>query len=201
MKKDSVMDRNECQRYVEPFSNRLRKLAEANQSLAEIESLDELLLRLMDLAKEVTAAEASMLFLYRSENHSLEIISIKDDLFGDRADELIKGTVKLKMGEGIAGWVAKTRKSVMVQDAQGDPRFSKKADKQRNFATRTIISVPLVHREELLGVLGAFNAKDKPCFDQEDLAILESLADLAVVFAPVPEITVSVGSAHILSPR
>ena len=40
----------------------------------------------MDLAKEVMAAEASVLFLYNPESHLLEIVSIKDDLFGDKAE-------------------------------------------------------------------------------------------------------------------
>jgi sigma-B regulation protein RsbU (phosphoserine phosphatase) len=135
------MKDNECQHYVEGISNRLRKLTEANRSLAEIESLDDLLLRLMDLAKEVTAAEASLLFLYNSERCLLEIVSIKDDRFGDKADELFKGkgSVKLKIGEGISGWVAQNRKAVMVEDAQSDPRFSKQADKQRGSTTRTLI--------------------------------------------------------------
>jgi serine phosphatase RsbU (regulator of sigma subunit) len=181
MKQDSAMNPDECQRHIEPFSNRLRKLAEANHSLAEIESLDELLLRLMELAKEVTSAEAALIFLYNPNNHLLEIVSIKDDRFGDEAEKLFKGTVRLKMGEGIAGRVAKHRKSVMIDDAQGDPRFSKKADYQRNFTTRTLICVPLVHRKELLGVLSVLNAKGKPRFDQEDLAILESFAHIAAV--------------------
>ena len=85
------------------------------------------------------------------------------------------------MGEGIAGWVAQNRKAVMVEDAQKDPRFSKRADKQRNLTTRTIISVPLIHREELLGVLSALNSRDKLFFDNEDLALLESFADLAAI--------------------
>jgi serine phosphatase RsbU (regulator of sigma subunit) len=176
------MNHNECQHDIEGVSNRLRKLTEANRSLAEIESLDDLLARLMDLAKEVTTAEASLLMLYNSKSCFLEIFSInKDDLFGDRADELFKGSVKLKMGEGIAGWVAQNRNAVMVEDAQSDPRFSKRADIQRDLTTRTILSVPLVYREELLGVISALNSRAKPFFDNEDLAILESFADLAAV--------------------
>ena len=173
------MNHNECRQFIDPVSNRLRKLTEANRSLAEIESLDDLLLRLMDLAKEVTAAEASLLFVYNSESRLLEIVSIKDDRFADRADELFKGKGFLKIGEGLAGWVAQNRKAVMVEDAQNDPRFSKRADKQRNLTTKTILCVPLVYQEELLGVLSALNARAKPFFDEEDLAILESFADLA----------------------
>jgi phosphoserine phosphatase RsbU/P len=175
------MDHNECQHYIDPVSSRLRKLTEANRSLAEIESLGELFPRLMDLAKEVTVAEASLLLLYNSATNLLEVASISDDLFGDKAEELYKGKVKLGMGEGIAGWVAQNRKAVMIEDAQNDSRFSKRTDKKRDLSTRTILSVPLVQREELLGVLSVLNSKNKPFFDNEDLMLLESFADLAAV--------------------
>ena len=171
----------ECLPYIEVVSNRLRKLTEANHSLAEIESLDDLFPRLLDLAKEVTDAEASSLMLYNSESHLLEFASIKDDVMGDRADDVLMSSVKLKMGEGIAGWVAENRKAVMVEDAQRDPRFSKRADKQSGFVTRTMLAVPLIHQEELLGVLNVLNSRVKPFFETEDLALLESFADLAAV--------------------
>ena len=175
------MNHNECQPYIDPVSNRFRKLTEANRSLAEIESLDDLLLRLMELAKEVTASEASIVYLYNSVSQLLEIVSIKDDRFGDKADDLFKGTVKMKMGEGITGWVAQNRKAVMVEDAQKEPRFSRRTDRKRNFTTRSLLCVPLVYQDELLGVLSALNSRGKPFFDNEDLAVLESFADLASV--------------------
>ena len=90
------MNHTECQQYTDSVSNRLRKLTEANRSLAEIESLDDLLPRLMDLSKEVTAAEASLIFLYNSATNFLEVVSISDDRFGGRANELYKGTATLK---------------------------------------------------------------------------------------------------------
>lgn len=175
------MNHDQCHHYIDPVSSRLRKLTEANRSLAEIESLGELFPRLMDLAKEVTAAEASLLLLYNSATNLLEVVSISDDLFGDEAEELYKGKVKLGMGEGIAGWVAQNRKAVMIEDAQNDSRFSKRTDKKRDLSTRTILCVPLVQREELLGVLSVLNSKNKPSFDNEDLMLLESFADLAAV--------------------
>jgi serine phosphatase RsbU (regulator of sigma subunit) len=177
------MNHDECQHHIDPVSNRLRKLTAANRSLAEIESLNELLLRLMDLAKEVTVAEASLLFLYNSATNLLEVVSISDDRFGDRASELYKGrdSIKLKIGEGVAGWVAQHRKAVIIENAQKDSRLSKRADIQRGLSTRTLISVPLVYRDELLGVLSVVNSRGKPFFDSEDLTILESFADLSAV--------------------
>jgi len=118
---------------------------------------------------------------YNPKSRLLEIVTIKDDRFGDRAGELLKDSVKLKMGEGITGWVAQNRKAVMLEDAQRDPRFSKRADKKRDLTTRTLICVPLVYRQELLGALSVLNSIGKPFFDNEDLAVLESFADLAAV--------------------
>jgi len=175
------MNHNECQHYIDPVSSRLRKLTEANRSLAEIESLGDLFPRLMDLAKEVTAAEASLLWLYNPEGHFLEVVSISDDRFGDKAAELYKGSVKLRMGEGISGWVAQNRKAVMVEDAQNEPRFSKQADKRRSLCSRSLICGPFVYREERLGVLSVLNSRNKPFFDKKDLMLLESFADLSAV--------------------
>jgi hypothetical protein len=83
------MNPNECQHHIDPVSNRLRKLTEANRSLAEIEALDDLFPRLMDLAKDVMAAEASVLFLHNPENRLLEAASIKCDTNARRELALI----------------------------------------------------------------------------------------------------------------
>ena len=166
------------------IGNRLKKLIEANQHLACIDSLDELFPKLLDLAKNVTAAEASSLMLYDPKRDVLEFASVADEVIGgDGRDggETLKRTIELKMGEGIAGWVAENRQPLIVKDAQKDPRFFKNADRQTGFLTRTLLSVPLVYREELMGVINVLNSKEKPCFDSKDQALLESFAHLATV--------------------
>lgn len=162
-------------------AKRLKKLIEANQYLADIESLDALFPRLLDLAKNVTAAEASSLMLYDPKRKVLEFASVADEVIGEAGREILKISVKLKMGEGIAGWVAENRKSLIIKDAPRDPRFSKQADKQTGFITRNLLCVPLVYNEELLGVINVLNSKEKQCFDAEDLEILESFAHLAAI--------------------
>ena len=163
------------------ISRRLRRLIEANHSLADMESLEELLPRLLDLAKDVTGAEASSVMLYNPRRNVLEFASIKDEVVGAKVAEVLKSRVELRMGEGIAGWVAQHRKPVIVGDAQSDPRFFRGADKQTGFVTKSLLCVPLIHRHELLGVISVLNAKDKPCFDSEDQELLESFANLAAV--------------------
>jgi serine phosphatase RsbU (regulator of sigma subunit) len=163
------------------ISSRLRKLIEANHSLADMESLEQLMPRLLNFARSVTDAEASSLLLYNPKRNVLEFASVKDQVLGEKADEILKGSIELKMGEGIAGWVAQNRSPLIVRDVQSDPRFFKQADKETGFVTRTILCVPLIHREELLGVINVLNSRGKPCFDTEDEEILESFADLAAV--------------------
>jgi serine phosphatase RsbU (regulator of sigma subunit) len=162
-------------------AKRLKNLVKASQSLAGIESLDDLLPQLLDLAQEVTDAEASSILLYNPKLNILEFSLAKNETFGERTEQILKSNVELKMGEGLAGWVAVNRQPVMIQDVQQDTRFFKDADHYTGFHTRTLLCVPIVYGEELLGVIEVLNSKNKPCFNVEDEEILDSFAHLAGV--------------------
>jgi putative methionine-R-sulfoxide reductase with GAF domain len=152
---------------------------EAHQILADTESTEALFPRLLDLAKNVSNAEAASLLLYNEQRDVLEFAAVKDEVLGEKADEILKSAVELKMGEGIAGWVAQNRESVLIEDVQNDPRFFSQADHETGFVTRTILCVPLLYGGDLLGVINVLNSKDKPGFDSFDEELLECFADLA----------------------
>jgi serine phosphatase RsbU (regulator of sigma subunit) len=162
-------------------AKRLKHLVKASQSLADIESLDDLLPQLLDLAQEVTDAEASSILLYNPKLDVLEFSLAKNEALGEETEQILKSNVELKMGEGLAGWVAVNRKPVIIQDVQLDTRFFKEADHYTGFHTRTLLCVPIVYGEELLGVIEVLNSKNKPCFNVEDEEILDSFAHLAGV--------------------
>jgi serine phosphatase RsbU (regulator of sigma subunit) len=162
-------------------SKRLKKLIDANQSLAEVESLDRLVPRLLDLARDVTNAEASSFLIYDPDKNVLRFASVKDEIVGDKAEKILIDSFELKMGEGIAGLVAEERKPLIIEDAQKDERFYNKADESTGFVTRTLLAVPVLHGDELLGVIEALNTKDKPHFDTADQDLLVSFANLAAV--------------------
>ena len=157
----------------------LKRLMEAHQILADTESLEALFPRLLDLAKNVSNAEAASLLLYNQQRDVLKFAAVKDEVLGEKANEILKSAVELKMGEGIAGWVAQNRESVLIEDVQNDSRFSNQADHETGFVTRTILCVPLLYGGDLLGVINVLNSKDKPGFDPFDEEILECFADLA----------------------
>ena len=162
-------------------AKRLKNLVKASQSLAGIESLDDLLPQLLDLAQEVTDAEASSILLYNPKLDVLEFSLAKNETLGEKTEQILKSNVELKMGEGLAGWVAVNRKPVIIEDVQHDTRFFKEADHYTGFYTRTLLCVPIVYGEELLGVIEVLNSKNKPCFNGEDEEILDSFAHLAGV--------------------
>lgn len=160
---------------------RLKKLIQANHSLAAIESLGELLDHLMDLAQDTTNSEASSILLYNSSRQVLEFALAKNKIIGEKAQVELLDNVELKLGQGLAGWVAQHGRSLLVKDARHDTRFFRNADAATGFVTRSLLCSPLMHRNELLGVIQVINPCGKDFFDEEDQDILESFASLASV--------------------
>lgn len=162
-------------------ASRLKKLIQANEVLASIESLMDLLPQLLRLAQDVTGAEASSIMLYDEEKNVLRFALAMNDVLGAESMRELRTGFELPMGQGIAGWVAENKTSLNVVDAQNDPRFSKTADKKTGFVTRCILCIPIIHKEKLLGVVQVLNSAAKECFEQEDQDLLESFGHLAGV--------------------
>ena len=93
----------------------------------------------------------------------------------------MKAEIKVNIGEGLCGWVAKHKKPLISNDVQNDSRFLKQADKATGFRTRNILCVPLIYQQEILGVLNVLNSKHRQLFDREDEEILLSYAHLVSV--------------------
>jgi serine phosphatase RsbU (regulator of sigma subunit) len=119
--------------------------------------------------------------IYDPDRQVLRFSTINDDQIGDKAAKSLKETIEIPMGEGIAGWVAKERQPLIVEDAQKDSRFFNKVDKSTGIITRSILGVPVLYGDELMGVIEAVNSKEKSCFDSADKDLLVSFADLAAV--------------------
>jgi len=142
--------------------------------------INEVLNRIMDAANRVVMAEASSLLLIDETDNTLYF----HVALGDKGEEVKKYT--LKIGEGIAGWVAKYSKPVLVPDVQQDKRFFKDISKQINFKTKSILCVPLKLKDKTIGVLEVINkiGADKigiDAFSVEDQHLLEAFSNLAAI--------------------
>jgi diguanylate cyclase (GGDEF)-like protein len=97
---------------------------------------------------------------------------------GDAAEAL--KSVRLKVGEGIAGWVAKHGEQLVVPDVEADPRFAKRIDQTTQWETRSIICVPLRSKLRVLGVIQLVNV-DMRQFGDQELFFLQTLCDYAAI--------------------
>jgi GAF domain-containing protein len=84
---------------------------------------------------------------------------------------------RLKIGEGIAGWVAKTEKPLICSDPARDPRFCHRFDEQSGYRTSSIICVPIKCKDQLIGIVEVLNKKSGSVFDENDLEILTILGN------------------------
>src|SRR5438477_4086057 len=137
-------------------------------------NLDSILQTIMDKMAE----------FFRPDTWSLLMVDEqKDELYfaiavGDAAETL--KTVRLKVGEGIAGWVARHGESLIVPDVYNDPRFAKRIDEMTKWETRSIICVPLRSRHRVLGVIQLVNV-DMRGFSEQEMFFLNSLCDYAAI--------------------
>lgn len=106
--------------------------------------------------------------------------------------------LRLKIGEGVAGWVAREKKPLLIADVSKDPRFSKKADDVSKFVTRSIVCVPLITRGKCLGVIELINKVEDGNFGPEDLILLTTMADYTAIaienarfFSKIQELTIT----------
>ncbi|MBM3226073.1 MAG: response regulator [Candidatus Tectomicrobia bacterium] len=123
-------------------------IARAMNSLMDVH---ELLTFVMDKSKEVMHAEASSLLMLDKEADVLRFHVAR----GTAGAALRSATVQL--GHGIVGWVAQTGEPQLIPDAYQDPRFDPSYDKRSGFRTRSILTVPLKVKDEVMGVVQVIN--------------------------------------------
>jgi len=89
--------------------------------------------------------------------------------------------IRLKIGEGIAGYVAASGKSKFVANARLDPHFSPMVDQLSGFQTTSVIAVPIRYQEKVLGVIELINTHENRKFRTREMQILETIADFSAI--------------------
>jgi len=95
-----------------------------------------------------------------------------EKLLGPRFKQLPQ--VRLKRGQGIAGWVAEHREPVIISDAYSDRRFFSGVDRRSGFRTHSMICIPLQVDERTIGILQAINRQFGK-FSEHDLQLMQAL--------------------------
>ncbi|HOE68370.1 MAG: Phosphoserine phosphatase RsbU [Candidatus Omnitrophica bacterium ADurb.Bin314] len=154
----------------------LQKILALNSVLNSTLELNQLLTVIMRTSAEVMRAEAASLLLIDEGTGEL-VFRVALGGTGSSLEEKFR----VKMGEGIAGTVAKTGKPIVVNDARNDPRFAKRFDNSTGFVTKAILCVPLKAKDKVIGVLQAINPVGRKGFCLSDLDLFQTFAHQAAV--------------------
>jgi putative nucleotidyltransferase with HDIG domain len=131
--------------------------------------------RAIEAATNLMDAEVGSLLLVDKDSGDLFF----EVALGEKGERLKQ--IRLKMGEGVAGWVAQHDESALVNDVANDPRHFKKAGAITQFVTRNMVCVPVRSKGRVIGVLQAINKKDEGVFSEEDLENFETLSNQVAI--------------------
>ncbi len=148
---------------------------ELGKALTSSLQLDQVLRTIMEKINEVLRPDTWSLLLMDQDKNELYF-----QIATGTGAEALKD-VRIKVGQGLAGWVAQSGEAVVVPDTSKDSRFFGKVDERTHLATKSIVAVPVRFRDHCLGVIELINCMGPEGFSQRDLALLEALADYAAI--------------------
>ncbi|MDX1994371.1 MAG: GAF domain-containing sensor histidine kinase [bacterium] len=152
--------------------------------------LDSLLSYLMDAAAEITESEGASVLLWNNNTRELFFAATTSD--SPVAKSLLGKPVPL---DSIAGTILRERRTVQVENVTSDPRHYNKLDNEVEFVTRSLLGVPMVVKQRVIGVLEVVNKKQLPWTDA-DKTNLSLLAEEAAVAIEVAQLVVALQKAN-----
>ncbi len=156
--------------------DRLRSRVDDLASLIEVSiiinstlDLEKLIGLVMEKAQSVMRAEASSVMLINEKTNRLEC-----EVALGQVGETVRKTIQLARGQGVAGWTWKHQKPLIVPDVEKDPRFYSAIDQKSGFRTKSILAVPLMAKERIIGVAEVINRTDGKQFTDDDLDLFST---------------------------
>ncbi len=170
---------------------KLELVSEVGTALSSALVLEDLLALLMEKVTQLMEADRSTLYLLSEDGAELWSKVVQG---GETLE------IRLRVGEGIAGWVASSGEIVNIADAYDDTRFQPAVDLRSGYRTRSVLTVPM--RSSLgaiVGVLQVLNkrnaAGDPAPFSEDDVELLLALGSQAAVAIDNSKLYLSVLSA------
>ncbi|MBI1870361.1 MAG: SpoIIE family protein phosphatase [Chlamydiae bacterium] len=166
-------------------------IREIGEALTSAHELDELFHPIITCAKRLLNASSGAIFLLEEDHTHLKAKRV-DGLFPPifesiPTDALTKLATKAKylqdlimkiripLGEGIVGRVAQERAPILIENGMDDPRISQPPIDF--LKVKTLMAVPLIFKDEMIGVMMTINKEDEKNFNENDLSLLEAISD------------------------
>jgi signal transduction histidine kinase len=184
-----IVDRvSELEERLRRLDGRFQAVREIGVALGSTLDLEQLLTLILEKITRVMEADRSTLYQLDEERQELWSKLIQ----GDRMQE-----IRLPVGEGIAGWVARSGEIVNIRQAYEDDRFDPEWDRQTGYQTRSILCAPMKNHEgKTTGVIQVLN-KRTGFFTEDDQELLAALASQAAISIENSRLFVSVVSKNV----
>lgn len=169
------LERRRSARMEMPEGSELSVFHELGKALTSSLQLEQVLSTIMEKINEILRPDTWSLLLMDEAKQELYF----QIATGVGAEAL--RDVRIKLGQGIAGWVAQTGEVIVVPDTSQDSRFFPHLDEKTKMETHSIVAVPVKFRDQCLGVIELINCVGVDGFSPRDMALLEALADYAAI--------------------
>ncbi len=152
------------------------RLIEISRDLASTLDLDTLLDDIVRAAADITYAEAASILLYDDTARQLYF------QVATNIDEPTMRGLVIPLEKSIAGWIVTNRKSVRIEDAHKDERFFSDVEQTIGYSTKSLLGIPLVTKNKVVGVLEVVNKKRGKFTDPDEsmLTVLGAQAAVAI---------------------
>ncbi len=154
--------------------DRYKRLIEISRDLASTLELDPLLIRIICAARDITESQVASILLYDSGARQLYF------QVATNMDPMMRGLV-VPM-DSIAGWIVTNCQSVRIADVSRDTRHFNKVAKTLSFDTRSLIGIPLITKDKVIGVLEVINKEIGEFNDTDEdlLTVIGAQAAIAI---------------------
>lgn len=153
-------------------ADQLQMIIKAAEAINSTIKIDEVLKNIVEVATELTDADRGTLYLIDKEKNELwSLIAMGSEI----------KEIRLKIGEGMAGYVAKTGEILNIKDVSKDSRYRSDFDKASGYETKTALTFPIKNKKgEIIGVLQLLNSK-KGEFSKYDEELLNAMSIHAAI--------------------
>lgn len=162
-------------------ADELQMIIKAAELVNSTIRVDEVLKNIIDVAKDLTHSDRGTLYLVDNEKGELwSLITLGDEM----------REIRLKIGEGLAGFVAKSGETINIKDVHKDPRFKADFDRASGYTTKNMICFPIKNNKgNIVGVLQLLNSANGEFTkrDEEFLAALSIHSAIALNNAELVE--------------
>lgn len=152
----------------------LQRLLEISRTLSSTLELKPLLRQVLDVATELTDTEGASILLLDNKTGELHFAAATGQVH-------INDNMVVPLEGSIAGWIVRNGRPLNLADVQTDERHYQGIDVATQSVTRSLLGVPLLTREKVIGALEVINKHEGVPYTEEDIILLQALASQAAI--------------------